>query len=142
MIQGTICGNIIGPPESSMTTQMVHLDHLCTDKMVRVKAGLSTFGALGKFNLSGPQKLFMQKLAVLPIIGQFICISYICMHACTISTLFAKGMVGYCYCVRAAVSAAYPISYITMKCVCNYKLYARYTQPPFLTCIYIKCKNE
>ena len=29
-----------------------------------IRAGLSTFGALGKFNLSGPQKLFMQKLAI------------------------------------------------------------------------------
>ena len=104
--------------------------------MLAFKAGLSTFGALGKFNLSGPQKLFMQKLAVLPIIGQFTCISYICMHACTISTLFVKGMVGYCYCVRAAVSTAYPISYITMKCVCNYKLYARYTTAIFNVHLY------
>ena len=74
------------------------------------RAGLSTFGALGKFNLSGPQKLFMQKLAILPIIGQFTCISYTCMHACKISTLFVKGMVSYCYCVHAAVSAGYPIT--------------------------------
>ena len=76
------------------------------------RAGLSTFGALGKFNLSGPQKLFMQKLAILPIIGQFTCISYTCMHASTISTLilFVKGIVSYCYCVHAAVSAGYPIT--------------------------------
>ena len=73
--------------------------------MVNNRAGLSTFGALGKFNLSGPQKLFMQKLAILPTIGQFTC-----MHACTISTLFVKGMVSYCYCVHAAVSAGYPIT--------------------------------
>ena len=75
-----------------------------------IRAGLSTFGALGKFNLSGPQKLFIQKLAISPIIGQFTCISYICMYACTISTLFVKGMVSYYYCVHAAVSAAYPIT--------------------------------
>ena len=74
------------------------------------RAGLSTFGALGKFNLSGPQNLFMQNLAILPIIGQFTCISYICMHACTISTLFVKGMVSYCCCVHTAVSAAYLIT--------------------------------
>ena len=93
-----------------------HKDGKCIDlspamKLINIfRASLSTFGALDKFNLSGPQKLFIQKLAILPIIGQFTCISYICMHACTISTLFVKGMVSYCYCVHAAVSAGYPIT--------------------------------
>ena len=56
------------------------------------RASLSKFGALGKFNSSGPQKLFMQNHAEASYIAHHWTIH---MHAHTILILSVKGMVSY-----------------------------------------------
>ena len=96
------------------------------------RASLSILGALDKFDLCGPQKIFMQKL--LPIIWQFTynINTLWCMHAHTILTLFVKSMISYCYCVHTAVSVGYSICYhITNGIVFGIVMY----EPPYLMCI-------
>ena len=108
------------------------------------RAGLSTFGALGKFNLSGPQKLFMQKLAILPIIGQFTCIGYTCMHACMYNINIVYKRHGKLLLLCACCCFCRLSNHIIRchgNCVCNYKLYARYTIAIF-NVHYIKCINK
>ena len=81
----------------------------CQNRVTHVtRAGL---GALGKFNSSGPQKLFIQKL--LSIIQQFTrnINTLLCMRAHTILTTFVKTKVSYCYCVYTAVSTGYSMCY-------------------------------
>ena len=52
----------------------------------------------------------MQKLAILPIIGQFTCITYARMHVHIYNiNIVVIGVVNYCYCVYTAVSAGYSI---------------------------------
>ena len=83
------------------------------------RAGLSIFGALGKFDSSGPPRaIYVEAIVHYSTIHKQHISTELCMYANTVLTLLAKSIVSYCYLsiiivVSAGLSMCYHI--ITMK---------------------------